>query len=101
MNLKPEERELIYRNLLNGVSAAQVATAFHITESEVMTVFKDASLRVANHLITEAIPWFPCQTLKDARARRMQIFQLLPRVSFAGPVGITCVRTADAARMAL
>ena len=70
-------KELVFRNLVNGVEVQKVAESFNKTEAEVIQDFKAVALSIANYVMLNGVPWFPCQEIIDARANKVQCLHFL------------------------
>ena len=76
------DRELIFTNLLNGVSAPEVARAFHKdSEREVMEDFKFVALKIKSDVFARAMPYIPCDTVAEAMGNRIVIFGILNKIN--------------------
>jgi hypothetical protein len=79
---KATERKLIFINLLNGVSIAEVAKTFHKeTEKEVLDEFRFVALKIKSYLFQRAMPYIPFDTVAEARSNRVQFLILVDKLN--------------------
>ena len=71
------DKKLVYSNLANGVSVEAVSAAFEISPQAVTATFKEVGLQLAGHMVHEATPYVPCQTVEAARANRVKLLPML------------------------
>jgi hypothetical protein len=70
-------KKLVYQNMACGASSEAVARALGTTVEEVERTFKEVGLAIANWMLTEAVPYVPCQNVAGARANRKVLLQHL------------------------
>lgn len=79
---KATERELIFCNLLNGVSVIDVAKAFHKeTENQVMEDFRFVALKIKGYIFARAMPFIPLDTIAEAMQNKFMVLDLLKKVN--------------------
>ena len=79
--MKADDRKLMVQNLLNGVSAQQVAQVFDKTEAYVSDLFNYSMVKIRSYLFERAMPPIPCDTLQKARENRMVLLGYLEKVN--------------------
>jgi hypothetical protein len=76
------QRKLIFINLLNGVSVAQVAQAFHRqSEKEVMDDFRYVALKIKSYAFQRGMPYIALETVKEAQGSKIMILGILEKIN--------------------
>lgn len=68
---------LVARNLINGVAPEVLAQTYAIAVEEVMQIFNSTMRLVAEYVLVHCVPFFPCQSLTDARRNRANVAAVL------------------------
>ncbi len=81
-----DERALIFANLLNGVSVAQVARDFRVSEPEVMNTFSNVLRKVKSYCFLRArqknaVPLVIASTIEEAKKYRLTCLHVLPKLN--------------------
>lgn len=75
-----EQEKLVVANLLNGLAPERVAQDLHLDPGTVQAVFAEAMRRVAEYVLVHCVPFFPCQSLAEARRNRLRILEILAAI---------------------
>ena len=81
-----DPRSLIFANLLNGVSAQQVARDFHKTELEVNQIFSFVLRKIKSYCFMRsiqknALPMIVADDVKSAQRYRLTCLKVLPHLN--------------------
>lgn len=77
-----DERVLIFRNLLNGVPAWQVARDFHKqSEQEVMCIFNFILRKIRSRRLERMEPPIPGCTVDEVRKSRLLCLSIVPKLN--------------------
>jgi hypothetical protein len=71
---------LLIRNLLNGVPEADAARASDLSEADARDVFREAMRRVSEYRLVHCVPFFPCDSLIEARREREKVLDVLSAI---------------------
>lgn len=76
-----DRRRLVFANLANGVPVAQVMQAQKMSEKEVMDAFSFMSKKIVSYRFERGMPLYPCLTIADAQANRVEFLWTLQRIN--------------------
>lgn len=103
-----EQQVLIARNLVNGIEPAALSGAMHIDEREIMQAFSDVMRLIAEYVLTNCVPFFPCIALSDARRNQERVSAVLEAITLWDEIerdmmldllkGVNVMRKYDASR---
>lgn len=88
-----ERRRLVFTNLVNGLGAAAIMSAFHMSDAEVWADFEFCISKIRDYRFKRAQNLIPCATVAEARANRGEVLYTLARLNLGTPPEISNITT--------
>jgi len=76
-----DSRALIFKNLLNGVSIAQVAKDFRKSEPDVMNIFRYILRKIKSRRLERMEPMIVGNSISEIRRQRVTVLSILPKLN--------------------
>lgn len=81
MTVTAQEKDLIFRNMLNGVDKLSIAQAFHKTEEDINEIFKFVVSKIKSYMFINVMPFMSLSSIDEARKNRLQALEILDKLN--------------------